>query len=158
MKTHALKFDYLRYNVIDIVTMIDNNPTTVDFVFTFYSPDADGHLQLAANARMIVGPNEVQYSELMDILKPYRSQALEVCGPVILSNNFISIADMKALIGFSNGQSNNITGFLVFVPDLLASNHVFYNVTAYTLVNNITTVAGTGTVTTDPSPPATMPS
>jgi hypothetical protein len=158
MKSTPLKFNYLKFNIIDIVTMIDYCPTALDFVFTATSSNADGYLQLVAHARMLVGPNEIQYSDMTKVLQPYRNQAYEVNGPIIITNNYIPIATMKQLIGFSNGQSNNSSGFLLFTPGLTDTNYVYYSVEPYNAINVVGSGAtGSTDIVTNPSPPATMP-
>lgn len=158
MKQNPIKFYYLRYNILDVVAMIDNCPDITDFVFSNICTDGDGYMQLISHGRMFVPPTQYKYSAFTTVLQPYRDQAFLVNGEVIMSNNYITIADMKTLIGYQNGESTNPHGFLLFTPALTETNYLYYNVVAYTSVSNSDTEVNTGdpTVPTNPSPPATM--
>ncbi|MGZ3758103.1 MAG: hypothetical protein ACXVAY_17145 [Mucilaginibacter sp.] len=157
MKSTPLKFNYLKFDIIDIVAMIDYCPTILDFVFTATSSNGDGYMQLVAHARILVPQNQVQYSDMTKVLQPYRAQAYQVDGPVILTNNYIAIATMKQLIGYSGGQSSIPSGFLLFTPGLTDTNYIYYTVTAYNVINGVGAVLGGDSSTdTNPSPPATM--
>ncbi|WP_183559328.1 hypothetical protein [Mucilaginibacter sp. SP1R1] len=162
MKTiQTLKFYWLRYDVSVIEEMIANSPSIDNFVFSYYFPtttDTDTPLQLIANAHM--SEPVAHYGSDYDILSVYKNNALELSGPVILSNNIIALADIQFLI--NTPDNNNLKpDYLVFVPDVTDTYHVYYNIQRYrkqddgdvivSLPNN-----GGGDYNTNPSPPATM--
>jgi hypothetical protein len=156
MKNHQLKFYYLKYSVAEIRNMITLCPQINNFVFAFYSEDPDSYLQLIAFARVGSDSGDQQYSKLTHTLKPYRGQALEIDGPVIMSNNYIPITEMEGLINAVD--PTNAPDYLVFTPGLNSQNHIYYSVAGFKKSDDLdTAVLGDGGYTeTNPSPPATM--
>ncbi|NCD72298.1 hypothetical protein [Mucilaginibacter agri] len=153
MKKHRLKFYYLKYEVVDIRKMIKHCTDINNFVFSFYSADPDSYIQLIAFARTGTDCNDNTYSKYTDILQPYRKLALEIDGPVIMSNNYIPIAVMQSLIGDPDNQPD----YLIFTPGLNDDNHIYYTVHPYKKSLGDTSPGNPDDYTiTNPSPPATM--
>ena len=146
---NPLKFYYLKYTVADINTMIKTCPDMTNFVFTFTCQEADGYLQLVSNALAPQG-----YYQNTQTLEPYRNQACEITGPVTMSNNYLSVTAMKALIGQPGASFLVFTPGLVFTPLLPTNHHICYAIAVYTEINGMCTV-GTGSGSTYPSPPNT---
>jgi len=158
MKNRSLKFYYSKYLVTDIEKMIENCPGINNFVFSFYSGKPTGYMQLIVYAQMSKETAKNEYSSFTETLKPFRSQALEINGPVILSNNYISIEAMRLLLASSENDEAK-PDYLVFTPALDASNHIYYTITSYQEdpEGDKLTETETPPVITNPSPPATMP-
>jgi hypothetical protein len=159
MKNLSLKFYYSQYLVLDIEKMIAALPGIQNFVFSFYSEEPTGYLQLVAYGQETDDGGTTKYSTFTETLKPFRNQALEVTGPVIMSNNYISLKNMQVLIGSGAPDDSQKPDFLVFTPGLDSSNHVYYTVTAYQTNPDEDKEESTEVppVVTNPSPPATMP-
>ncbi|SEB15062.1 hypothetical protein [Pedobacter hartonius] len=158
----TLKFYWLKYEVSDIREMINNSPGIDNFVFTYYFPntaDEDKPIQLIAYAHMdSKDPVEARYSDYYDTLEVYNSNALEAGGPLMMSNNILSLNSMQALIN-SMGPNGDKPEFLVFVPNVNNSGHVYYDIVAYTRRGGEESpLPGNGSIidTTNPSPPATL--
>jgi len=158
MKNLSLKFYYSKYLVADIEKMIDNCPDINNFVFSFYSGKPSGYMQLIVYGRMGTATSRNHYSSFTETLKPFRGQALEIKGPVILSNNYITIEAMKLLIAAAENDESKKPDYLVFTPAVDATDHLYYSVTAYisTEEGDKATEADEHIIT-NPSPPATMP-
>lgn len=152
MEKHSLKFYQLSYQVSDILHMIGHYSGIDNFVFSYYSAEPGLPLQLAAYVRTCVG-DVLSYSKDFDVLAAQGYSILEVTGPVILSNNFITIEVMNGLINSLDNPDGE--GYLVFTPALNDKQHVYYDVVAYNTTDDIELQTG-GTSTTNPSPPATM--
>ena len=158
MKDRSLKFYYSKYLVTDIENMIAQCPNITNFVFSFYSGKSAGYIQLIAYGQMSMDRSKYEYSTYTETLKPFRGQALEIKGPVILSNNYISIEAMKELIGSGQDDTDLKPDYLVFTPNLDAQDHIFYTVTSYiSTKDGDEAIEGDGQIVTNPSPPATMP-
>jgi hypothetical protein len=159
MKNLSFKFYYSQYLVSDIEKMIASSPGIQNFVFSFYSEEPTGYLQLIAYGQMKEDGGKSEYSTFTDTLKPFRNQALEINGPVIISNNYISMKSMQLLIGSDAPDDSQKPDYLVFIPGLDSTNHVYYTVTAHQTHPDGDKEDGTEVppVVTNPSPPATMP-
>jgi len=157
MQNQALKFYQLKYDVSVIEDMIDLIPDINNFVFSYYSVDPGKAMQLIAYVRTGLDCTDYAYSDRFNILEPFGYSVLELNGPVILSNNFISIATMKTLIGYvENGNRGEPSaGYLLFTPAISDTKHVYYTVQAY--LGNLQLGKSGDSSSTNPSPPATMP-
>ncbi|MBB6271136.1 hypothetical protein HDF26_001563 [Pedobacter cryoconitis] len=98
----TLRFYWLKYEVSAIQELIQNSNGIDSFVFSYYfpkSPKESKPLQLVAYAHMMnsAHPDGV-YSKHYDILSVYNDQTQEISGPIILSNNVMSLQQMEALI------------------------------------------------------------
>jgi len=158
MKNRSLKFYYSKFPVADIEKMIKTCPEINNFVFSYYSDEPADYLQLIVYAEMGKDESKTQYSSYTETLSPFRGQALEITGPVIISNNYITIEAMNLLIGTAAEDSEKKPDYLVFTPGLDDTNHIFYSVTAFIKNDEGDKITeGPGYIITNPSPPATMP-
>ncbi|MBB6108999.1 hypothetical protein SAMN05421821_103236 [Mucilaginibacter lappiensis] len=153
----TLKFFWLKYEISAIQALINNSPGIDSFVFSYFfaaTDDDSKPLQLISYAHMSP-PN--QYSSYYDTLEDYNNNALELSGPLIMSNNIISLADMLLLINTADPDGDK-PDYLVFIPNVNDTRHIYYDVNRYKR-------SGTGDVhqpdpsapiNTNPSPPATI--
>jgi hypothetical protein len=154
----TLKFYWLKYEISAIQTLINNSPGIDNFVFSYYLPDTTNiskPIQLVAYAYM--SPAN-QYSSNYDILSAYNNNALELSGPLIMSNNIISLADMLLLIN-PPGPAGDNPDYLVFIPNISDGNHIYYDIKRYKRIDigDIELVSENVVPTnTNPSPPATI--
>ncbi|QIL38613.1 hypothetical protein G7074_04550 [Pedobacter sp. HDW13] len=152
------KFYWLKYEISAIQSLILNSPGIDQFVFCYFFPDThkkDKPLQLIAYGYMA---DTNQYSSYFDKLEVYNNSALDLSGPIIMSNNIISLANIQLLINTADANGDK-PDYLVFIPNV-AQGHVFYNVKRFRridtgdvelLYNN-----GLDPIETNPSPPATI--
>lgn len=157
----TLRFYWLRYDVSTIQELIDSSDGIDNFVFSYYFPATDHGskpMQLVAYAHMInaAHPDGV-YSTYYDTLSIYNNKSEEICGPVILSNNMLSLAEMLELI--DNPEKPD---YLLLIPNINSDKHVYYSVEAHynDASNTISTAQksamfGPPPKDTNPSPPAT---
>lgn len=157
----TLKFYWLRYEVSAIEELIDNSDGIDNFVFSYCYPATDHGskpLQLVAYSHMINAefPDGI-YSTYYDTLSAYNHQTEEFSGPVILSNNMLSLAQMLELI-----DNPDKPDYLVLVPNVNSDRHVYYSVEAH--YNDASATRSTAQKSalfgpppkdTNPSPPAT---
>lgn len=157
----SLKLYWLQYEVADIVNMMTTNPDLDYFVFPFYIPgDEEGSgngFQLIAYGYNREDSGD-SYSSNRDILPVYKNNALQVSGPIIMSNNIVSKQQMLDAIAPANGVTPD---YLVLIPDVSESNFVYYKFRRHLRVPNapdpqVPVPGGTVPVETNPSPPATM--
>lgn len=154
----TLKFYWLKYEISAIQALINNSPGIDNFVFSFYlanTTDENKGMQLVSYAFMT--PVN-QYSSNYDILTPYKSNALELSGPFIMSNNIISVADMLLLINTPDTVGDK-PDYLTFIPNISDGQHIYYDVKRYKRIDVGDVEIGsqaTLPVNTNPSPPATV--
>ncbi|HEY0612861.1 MAG TPA: hypothetical protein VGD35_24455 [Chitinophaga sp.] len=161
-RPQSLKFYWLQYEVADIVNMMVTNPDLDYFVFPFYIPgdeeESGNGIQLIAYGYNREDSGDT-YSSNRDILAVYKHNSLEVGGPLIMSNNIVSKAQMEAAIAPS---SDGVTpDYLVLIPDVSETNFVYYKFRRHLRKPNapdpqVPVPNGTVPVETNPSPPATM--
>ena len=107
-----------------------NNPTTgLDyFLFDFHFPatnDPSLPLGLCAFAHNSTPPGYFNpYNP--DILLPYESNAALFSGPIKLTSNILSVAEVQTLIG----PDPSAKEYLLFTPNLNTDHQVYYDVTA----------------------------
>lgn len=156
----TLRFYWLRYEVSAIEELIDSSDGIDNFVFSYYYPATDHAgkpLQLVAYAHIVnaAHPDGI-YSTYYDTLSDYEHKTQEICGPVILSNNVLSLTQMLELI--DNPEKPD---YLVLIPNVNSDRHVYYSVEAH---YNDASAIGTAQKSalfgpppkdTNPSPPAT---
>jgi hypothetical protein len=156
-ETQTQKFYWLKYEISAIQTMITNSPGLDRFVFCYFFPrttNQDKPLQLVAYGYM--APT-TQYSSYFDILDIYNNSALDLSGPIVMSNNIISLADILLLINTPDPAGDK-PDYLVFVPNI-NEGHVYYDIRRFKraeggdieLPRDIS-----NPIATDPSPPATI--
>lgn len=157
-ETQTQKFYWLKYEISAIQTMITNSPGLDRFVFCYFFPNTtneDRPLQLVAYGFM--GPTN-QYSSYFNILEPYNNSAVDLSGPIVMSNNIISLADILLLINTPDPVGDR-PDYLVLIPNVNAG-HVYYDIKRFKradvgdveLPGNVIT----DPINTDPSPPATF--
>jgi len=149
----TLKFYWLKYEVSAIKQFIKNSPGIDEFVFTYYFPesyDQEKPLQLAAYTHM-VNPSHPDgvYSTHYDILAIDHPHNEEIGGPVLLSNNVISLTQMLAII-----ESPEKPDYLVFIPGEDQNKHVYYTIKGYKHTSADDIAGDTPPDQTNPSPPA----
>lgn len=157
-----LRFYWLQYEVADIVAMMATNPDLDYFVFPFYVP-GDEEISGDGIQLMAYGYNREDsgdtYSSNRDILAVYKNNVLQVSGPLIMSNNIVSKAQMQQAIAPS---PDGITpDYLVLIPDVSENDFVYYKFRRHLRKPNapdpqVEIPAGTVPVESNPSPPATM--
>lgn len=157
----TLRFYWLRYEVSAIEELIDSSGGIDNFVFSYYYPAADQAgkpLQLVAYAHMVNAAHpDGTYSTYYDTLSVYNDKTEDICGPVILSNNMLSLAQMLELI-----DGTDKPDYLVFIPNVNSDRHVYYSVEAHyseaSAAGNAaqqSALSGPPPKDTNPSPPAT---
>jgi hypothetical protein len=154
----TLKFYWLKYEISAIQTLINNSPGIDSFVFSYYFPETTNEgkaMQLVAYAYMVPAN---QYSSNFDILSAYKSNALELSGPFIMSNNIISVADMLLLINTPDAAGDK-PDYLIFIPNISDGNHIYYDVKRYKRadIGDVELKSQSADpINTNPSPPATI--
>lgn len=150
---NKLKFLNLKYNVSEIDEMISTYDDINNFVFSYYATEPYTGLQLVAFARLGTDCNNVSYAPETNILTPYGDESLIPTGPVILSDNVVSIAQMKILINKLTYQNNKRPDYLVFTPAISSAGHLYYLIQGS---SNDELLIGSDPTPTNPSPPATI--
>ncbi|WP_025145817.1 hypothetical protein [Pedobacter jeongneungensis] len=152
------KFYWLKYEISAIQSLILNSPGIDQFVFCYFFPETDGPakpLQLIAYGYMAASN---QYSSYFDKLEVYNNSALELSGPIILSNNIISLANILLLINTPDVNGDK-PDYLVFIPNV-NQGHVFYNVKRFKRIDTgdveLLHDNDLDPIVTNPSPPATI--
>jgi hypothetical protein len=152
------KFYWLKYEISAIQSLILNSPGLDHFVFCYFFPETDQPtkpLQLIAYGYL--GASN-QYSNYFDKLEIYNNSALDLSGPIILSNNIISLADILLLINNPDVNGDK-PDYLVFIPNV-NRGHVFYDVKRFkrTDTGDVELVLDDDQdpIVTNPSPPATI--
>lgn len=153
----TLKFFWLKYEISAIQALINNSPGIDSFVFSYFfaaTDDDSKPLQLISYAHM--SPAN-QYSSYYDTLEDYNNNALELSGPLIMSNNIISLADMLLLINTPDPNGDK-PDYLVFIPDVNDTRHIYYDVQRYKRsgTGDIHQPGASTPINTNPSPPATI--
>jgi hypothetical protein len=158
-ETQTLKFYWLKYEISAIQTLINNSPGIDCFVFSYFFANTDDQntpLQLISYAH--ISPAN-QYSSYYDTLDIYDQSALDLAGPLIMSNNVISLADMELLINTPDPVGDK-PDYLVFKPDTNDSRHVYYDVDRYKRASEgdikLPGSVILDPINTNPSPPATI--
>jgi len=161
MKEQMLEFYWLKYEVSAIQELIQNSDGIDSFVFSYYFPKSHHEskpLQLVAYTHMVntAHPKGV-YSKHYDILSVYNQNTEEISGPAILNNHVISLEQMEALI-----NSPEKPDYLVFIPNMNHSKHMYYTIKGYkdyadvdTSAQKLAMFAARPAEQTNPSPPAT---
>ena len=159
-ETQTLKFYWLKYEIIAIQALIDSTPDLDCFVFSYFFANTTNQstpLQLIAYGHS--APPANQYSSYYDTLGVFDYSALDLAGPLIMSNNVISRAAMELLINTPDPVGDK-PDYLVFKPDTNDGRHVYYNVDRYKRAGTgdikLPGNAITDPINTNPSPPATF--
>lgn len=157
----SLKFFWLRYEVIDIQKMLADYPELDYFVFPYYFPETDDRSRAFQLISYAYNRDESgdQYYGAGQVLPVFRNNALEVSGPLILSNNIISRAQMEAAIAPSDIGTQ--PDYLVLIPNVNTANYVYYTLRRHLRIPNapdpqVPLPGGGIDLETNPSPPATM--
>ncbi|KIO77033.1 hypothetical protein TH53_11745 [Pedobacter lusitanus] len=153
----TLEFYWLKYEVSAIEELIQNSDGIDSFVFSYYFPKSANSvklLQLVAYAHMVnkAHPKGV-FSKTYDILSVYENQAETISGPVILSNNILSLQQMEALINKPEKPD-----YLIFIPHLDKDKHIYYRIRGYHTPAELEFAAQRMAVFADPPPEQTNPS
>lgn len=154
----TLKFYWLKYDISAIQTLINNSPGIDSFAFTYYLPETNDEskpIQLVSYAYMVP---QNEYSARFDILTSYKNNAVELSGPLIMSNNIISIADMLLLINTPDTVGDK-PDYLIFTPNISEGKHIYYDVKRYKRIDTGDVEMeqlNTEPIITNPSPPATI--
>jgi hypothetical protein len=155
--SQTLKFLWVKWPIAQVEGWLNYPTPGLDyFLFDFHFPattDSSLPLGLCAFAHNSTPGYFNPYTP--DILLPYGSNAVLLSGPIKLTSNILSVADVKALVA-------NDPEYLLFQPNLNTDNQVYYTVTAVPsaagLKGGVTTRTATpqsgGGSTTNPSPPA----
>lgn len=159
--TQTLKFHWLKYEISDIEELINNSPGIDSFVFSYYFPHTSNPgkpIELISYAHMYSdNSNEAHYSSYYDKLEVFNNNALEAGGPLILSNNIITLAAMQSLINNTDPHGDR-ADFLVFAPSINESGHIYYDILSYKRQGNgeVQLPGDPLDTITNPSPPATL--
>lgn len=151
------KFYWLKYEVSAIQALINNFPDIDRFVFCYFFPNSTSHgkpLQLIAYG--YTPPPANAYTPYFDTLDVYDYSALELSGPIIMSNNIISKADILLLINTPDTTTGDTPDYLLFIPNV-TGGHVYYDIKRFkrTPTGDVR-LGDIGGINTDPSPPATI--
>jgi hypothetical protein len=158
----TLKFLWVKWPIAQVEGWLNYPTPGLDyFLFDFHFPattDPSLPLGLCAFAH---NSTPGYFNPLdPDVLVPYQSNAALFSGPIKLTSNILSVADVQALLGSDPSQ----TDYLLFTPHLNSDHQVYYSVTAVPsaagLKAGVTTKTATplgsgGGGNTNPSPPAT---
>lgn len=151
------RFAQVKYTAAQVNYWLDSS-TTDSFIFQFYSPQVDDVkkpyqlvsyiLDTAGNYLNPVHP---------DTLAIAKDTLINLTGPVVLGNNYLTKKAIKAVISTDSGKKRDYD-YLVFTPKILASNqHLVY---AIGLVKNGQLInyadSDTQDIDSNPSPPAKM--
>ena len=156
----TLKFLWVKWPIAQVEYWLNYPTPGLDyFLFDFHFPattDASRPLGLCAFAHNTTPGYFNPYSP--DVLEPYESNALLLSGPLKLTSNMLSVADIRALLQ----QDPSPKEFLLFTPHLNKDRQLYYTVTAESaglkgsVVSKTAAVPQSGGGTdTNPSPPAT---
>jgi hypothetical protein len=157
----TLKFLWVKWPIAQVEFWLNYPTPGLDyFLFDFHFPatqDTGRPLGLCCFAHNSTPGYFNPYNP--DVLEPCESNALLLSGPIKLTSNMLSVADVKALLGNDSSPKD----YLLFTPELNTDRQVYYTVTAVPAatglkggVNTRTAAApqgGGGTIT-NPSPPA----
>ncbi|MDN5286405.1 MAG: hypothetical protein JWR38_2679 [Mucilaginibacter sp.] len=150
------KFYWLKYEVSAIQALINNFPDIDRFVFCYFFPNSTSEskpLQLIAYG--YTPPPTNAYTSYFDTLDVYNYNALELSGPIIMSNNIISKANILLLINTPDPNGDK-PDYLVFIPNV-TGGHVYYDIKRFKRTDTGDVQLGDpGSINTDPSPPATI--
>lgn len=152
MPLSTLTFNSLQYQIADIVNTLNDYPDTAYFVFSFVATGTPVVFELSATA---MNANNIYYAGSTPLL-PFGDQDLTNVNVAILSNNFVSSDVIKSLIDYSDNNSDNPNGYLLFAPALSINNYLYYNITAVIPTGDGEVTGNGGTGTTNPSPPAML--
>ena len=158
----TLKFLWVKWPIAQVEFWLNNPTTGLDyFLFDFHFPatgDPSLPLGLCAFAHNSTPPGYFNpYNP--DILLPYESNAALFSGPIKLTSNILSVAEVQALIG----PDPSVKDYLLFTPNLNTNHQVYYDVIAVPSAGSkvgVTVTAKTDTPQsgggspTNPSPPA----
>jgi hypothetical protein len=158
----TLKFLWVKWPIAQVNYWLNYPTPGLDyFLFDFHFPaTTDPSLPLGLCAFAHNGTTPGYFNPYNpDILLPVDSNAALFTGPIKLTSNILSVADVKALVG--NDPSGK--DYLLFTPNLNSDHQVYYTVTAVpsaaaskggvTTSKTATPQSGGGS-TTNPSPPA----
>ena len=160
----TLKFLWVKWPIAQVEFWLNQPTTGLDyFLFDFHFPannDPALPLGLCAFAHNSTPPGYFNaYNP--DILLPDSSNAALFSGPIKLTSNILTVAELQNLIG------PDPTGkeYLLFTPNLNTDHQVYYDVTAVpsagskvgvtVTAKTATPLDGGGGGITNPSPPAT---
>jgi hypothetical protein len=158
----TLKFLWVKWPIAQVEYWLNYATPGLDyFLFDFHFPattDPSLPLALCAFAHNSTPGYFNPYNP--DILVPAGSNASVFSGPIKLTSNILSVADVKALVGGDPSGKE----YLLFTPNLNSDNQVYYTVTAVpptpglkggvTTSKTATPLDGGGSSLTNPSPPA----
>ena len=161
--SQKLKFLWVKWPIAQVQGWLNYPTPGLDyFLFDFHFPattDPSLPLGLCAFAH---NTTPGYFNPLdPDVLVPYENNAAVFSGPIKLTSNILSVADVKVLVGNDPSQYE----YLLFQPNLNTDNQVYYGVTAVPasggLKGGVTTKTATpqgngGGSSTNPSPPATL--
>ncbi|HEY9194617.1 MAG TPA: hypothetical protein VIM77_00070 [Mucilaginibacter sp.] len=153
----ATRFAQVKYTAAQVNYWLDSS-TTDSFIFQFYSPqvkDVKKPYQLVSYILDTAG-NYLNPAH-PDTLAIAKDTLINLTGPVVLGNTYLTKKAIKAVISTDSGKKRDYD-YLVFTPKILASNqHLVY---AIGLVKNgqfINYADGdTQAIDSNPSPPAKM--
>jgi hypothetical protein len=162
--SQKLKFLWVKWPIAQVEFWINRPTTGLDyFLFDFHFPatnDPSLPLGLCAFAHNSTPPGYFNpYNP--DILLPYESNAALFSGPIKLTSNILSVAEIQTLIGPDPSGKE----YLLFTPNLNTDRQVYYDVTVVpsagskvgvTVTAKTATPEGGGGSSTNPSPPATI--
>jgi len=160
----TLKFLWVKWPIAQVEYWLNYPTPGLDyFLFDFYFPattDPSLPLGLCAFAHNSTPGYFNPYNP--DILLPAASNASLFSGPIKLTSNMLSVAEVKALVGDDPSGKE----YLLFTPNMNSDNQVYYDVTAVPSAGSKVGVTGTAKTTppsgptgggsTNPSPPATL--
>jgi hypothetical protein len=158
----TLKFLLVKWPIAQVEYWLNYPTPGLDyFLFDFHFPattDPSLPLGLCAFAHNTTPGYFNPYNP--DILLPVHSHAALFSGPIKLTSNILSVAEVKALVG--NDPSGK--DYLLFTPNLNSDHQVYYTVIAVpsaaaskggvTTTKTATPMDGGGSGITNPSPPA----
>jgi len=144
--TPTLSFSSLRYNVSEITQLVANTPGIESFCFCYFFPGGTDSIGLVAYAYI---EQTDSYNPDYDTLDVDETDVLTINGPIVMTNNVISIEDVQNLI--VNALPDD---YLLFIPTVNADNDIFYHI-KFCQGTPDGRVRGGGGDDTNPSPPAT---
>jgi hypothetical protein len=154
----SLKFAWLQYEVIDIQTMLAKYPSLEYFVFPYYLPETAAEDKTGALQLLSYAYTGNAYAAEVFTLPVYKDNALKLSGPVIMSNNTVSKANiLKAIAPDDHGVTPD---YLVMIPEISAGNYISYRFRRHVRIPNapdpVLEMPGNDEpIETNPSPPAT---
>jgi hypothetical protein len=157
----TLKFLWLKWPISQVEYWLNYPTPGLDyFLFDFHFPattDPSKPLGLCVFAHNSTPGYFNPYNP--DVLVPYESNALLVSGPIKLTSNMLSAAEVRALLGDESQKD-----YLLFTPNLNTDHQVYYTVSVVPGTSGLKSGATTaktaspqdgGGSSTNPSPPAT---